>query len=71
MSTTKGLEGIVAAASKVSSIIDGQLTYGGYTIDDLADHATFEEVVLLLWNDRLPKADELTELSEALVKEAK
>ncbi|MFK3987308.1 citrate synthase [Exiguobacterium mexicanum] len=71
MSTTKGLEGIVAAASKVSSIIDGQLTYGGYTIDDLADHATFEEVVFLLWNDRLPKADELTELSEALVKEAK
>ena len=71
MSTTKGLEGIVAAASKVSSIIDGQLTYGGYTIDDLADHATFEEVVFLLWNNRLPKADELTELSEALVKEAK
>lgn len=70
MSTTKGLEGIVAAASKVSSIIDGQLTYGGYTIDDLADHATFEEVVFLLWNDRLPKADELAELSDALVKEA-
>ncbi|WP_215142470.1 citrate synthase [Exiguobacterium qingdaonense] len=70
MSTTKGLEGIVAAASKVSSIIDGQLTYGGYTIDDLADHATFEEVVFLLWNDRLPSADELTALSESLVKEA-
>ncbi|WP_214699151.1 MULTISPECIES: citrate synthase [unclassified Exiguobacterium] len=70
MSTTKGLEGIVAAASKVSSIIDGQLTYGGYTIDDLADHATFEEVVFLLWNDRLPNAEELTALSESLVKEA-
>lgn len=70
MSTTKGLEGIVAAASKVSSIIDGQLTYGGYTIDDLADNATFEEVVFLLWNDRLPKSEELTELSEALVREA-
>ena len=71
MSTTKGLEGIVAAASKVSSIIDGQLTYGGYTIDDLADHATFEEVVFLLWNDRLPNGEELKTLSEALVNEAK
>ena len=70
MSTTKGLEGIVAAASKVSSIIDGQLTYGGYTIDDLADNATFEEVVFLLWNDHLPNAEELTALSDALVKEA-
>lgn len=70
MSTTKGLEGIVAAASKVSSIIDGQLTYGGYTIDDLADNATFEEVVFLLWNDCLPNAEELKALSEALMKEA-
>ena len=70
MSTTKGLEGIVAAASKVSSIIDGQLTYGGYTIDDLADNATFEEVVFLLWNDRLPKQEELDTLAEALVNEA-
>jgi len=56
MTQTKGLEGIVATSSKISSIIDGQLTYGGYTIDDLAEHASFEEVVFLLWNDRLPKA---------------
>lgn len=70
MTQTKGLEGIVAAKSKISSIIDGQLTYGGYTIDDLAEHATFEEIVFLLWNDRLPKQEELDQLAKALVDEA-
>ncbi len=66
MSTTKGLEGIVAAESKVSSIIDDQLTYVGYTIDDLAENASFEEVVFLLWNKRLPNKEELAELEKDL-----
>ena len=38
----KGLEGVIA---KISSIIDSQLTYAGYDIDDLAENALFEEVV--------------------------
>ncbi|MGN8645772.1 citrate synthase [Gracilibacillus sp. HCP3S3_G5_1] len=66
MSTTKGLEGVVAAESKVSSIIDDQLTYVGYTIDDLAENASFEEVVFLLWNKRLPNKEELVELESDL-----
>lgn len=66
MSTTKGLEGIVAAQSSVSSIIESVLTYQGYDIDDLADNATFEEVIYLLWNGRLPKQDELDELTKQL-----
>lgn len=65
MSTTKGLEGVVAAQSSVSSIIDDVLTYQGYNIDDLADNAVFEEVVYLLWNGRLPNKEEL----EAFTKE--
>jgi citrate synthase len=65
MSTTKGLEGVVAAQSSVSSIIDDVLTYQGYNIDDLADNATFEEVIYLLWNGRLPNKEEL----EAFTKE--
>ena len=69
MSTTKGLEGVVATTSSVSSIIDGVLTYRGYNIDDLADNASFEEVVYLLWNHRLPNNEELEsfrkELAEA------
>jgi citrate synthase len=59
MTATKGLEGIVAATSSVSSIIDGVLTYRGINIDDLAEHATFEEVAYLLWRGKLPTQSEL------------
>ena len=66
MTTTKGLEGVVATQSAISSIIDDTLTYVGYDIDDLADHASFEEVIYLLWHQRLPKAAELAELKQQL-----
>lgn len=59
MATTKGLEGIVATQSSISSIIDDQLTYVGYTIDDLAENSSYEEVVYLLWNLKLPTKSEL------------
>ncbi|MCT8137401.1 citrate synthase [Anaerobacillus sp. CMMVII] len=66
MSTTRGLEGVVATTSSVSSIIDGVLTYHGFDIDDLANNASFEEVIFLLWNGRLPKEEELVQLTEEL-----
>lgn len=66
MSQKKGLEGIVVADSRISSIIGTQLTYCGYEIDDLAENALFEEVVYLLWNDKLPNQEELDEFSEKL-----
>ena len=66
MTTTKGLEGIVAAETSISSIIDDTLTYVGYDIDDLANNASFEEVVYLLWHKRLPNAVELAELKQQL-----
>ncbi len=66
MSIAKGLEGVVALESKISSIVDGVLTYCGYDIDDLATNAEFEEVVFLLWNGRLPNQTELDELKAAL-----
>lgn len=59
MTTTKGLEGVVATQSSISSIIDDQLTYVGYRIDDLAENSSFEEVVYLLWNLKLPTKSEL------------
>lgn len=55
----KGLEGVVACTTAISSIVDATLCFRGYTIEDLAANATFEEVVYLLWNDRLPKEAEL------------
>lgn len=59
-----GLQDVVVATSEICSIdgARGILTYRGYDIRDLAEHATFEEVIFLLWNGRLPKGDELEEL---------
>lgn len=65
----KGLDGIVAF-STTKSFIDGKvgdLIYSGYHIDTLAEHATFEEVCFLLWNDRLPNKSELEDLKEKLI----
>jgi citrate synthase len=63
-----GLRGVVAAQSSIGDVNgeQGILIYQGYNIHDLAEHSTFEEVVFLLWNGRLPKADELAELKERL-----
>lgn len=62
----KGLEGIVACSTKISSIIDVTLTYRGYIIEDLAANSNFEETVFLLWNDRLPKTEELSQFQKTL-----
>lgn len=58
---TAGLRGVVAASSAISDVNGekGILIYQGYDIHDLAEHSTFEEVIFLLWNTRLPKRDEL------------
>ncbi|EJQ15721.1 citrate synthase 2 [Bacillus cereus BAG3X2-1] len=66
MTVIRGLEGVVATTSSVSSIIDDTLTYVGYNIDDLAENATFEEVVYLLWHRKLPNEKELVEFSETV-----
>lgn len=66
MTATKGLEGIVATESSISSIIDDKLAYVGYSIDDLAENATFEEVVYLLWNLELPTQTQLDEIRKDL-----
>jgi citrate synthase len=63
-SAGKGLQGVVVADSS-TSLVDGEnghLLYEGYTIADLAAYASFEEVVYLLWNHRLPNAQELEAL---------
>lgn len=70
MAVTKGLEGIVATTSSISSIIDGVLTYRGIHIDDLAEHASFEEVVYLLWHGHLPNKQELEQLQQSLSEHA-
>ncbi len=66
-----GLEGVVATSSKIC-YIDGDkgvLSYAGYNIHTLADHASFEEVIYLLWHGKLPVADELRKLKTSLTAE--
>ena len=65
MTVTRGLEGVVATTSSISSIIDDTLTYVGFDIDDLADNASFEEVIFLLWHGRLPVSSELEDLKSS------
>ena len=50
----RGLEGVLACTSSISTIHGTTLLYRGYRIEDLAAHAGFEEVVHLLWEGRLP-----------------
>ncbi|MFZ0590837.1 MAG: citrate synthase [Bryobacteraceae bacterium] len=66
-----GLEGVVATTSSIC-FIDGDagvLSYQGYNIHTLADNATFEEVIYLLWNGKLPQKEELNALKAELVAE--
>lgn len=59
-----GLEEVVAGTSQLCDINGqkGELIYCGYNIHDLAENSTFEEVVFLLWHQRLPQKNELQEL---------
>ena len=63
-----GLRGVVAASSSIGDVNGekGELIYQGINIHDLATKSTFEEVVFLLWNGRLPKRTELDELKRDL-----
>lgn len=65
----KGLEGVVACTTAISSIIDATLSFRGYTIEDLAANSNFEEVCWLLWTGKLPNKAELTQLQKDLHKE--
>ena len=71
MTATKGLEGVVATTSSVSSYYRWHtLTYVGYDIYDLASNATFEEVIYLLWHGALPNKSQLEELTKQLAENA-
>jgi citrate synthase len=69
--TTAGLEGVIAGESEICYIdgYQGVLSYRGYNIHTLAENATFEETVFLLWNGWLPKQGELDQLKKDLAAE--
>lgn len=62
----KGLEGVVACTTAVSFIVGNTLNYRGYTIEDLSKNSTFEEVIYLLWNNKLPNKSQLESFQNEL-----
>ena len=66
---TGGLEGIVIGDSGISTVgVEGMdLNYKGYSIHDLAEQATFEEIAYLLIHGNLPDRRELQAYQEKLM----
>jgi citrate synthase len=67
----EGLEGVVVAESELSYIDGdiGKLVYRGHPIEELAENATYEEVLYLLWNGSLPTRAELDDFSARMAEE--
>ena len=63
-----GLAGIVAGHTAIATVgKEGKgLTYRGYSIHELAEHSTFEEVAYLLIYGHLPQQAELDEYKSKL-----
>jgi len=67
----KGLEGVVVGESQLSYINgdEGRLIYRGHDIETLAEHATYEEVLYLLWHGSLPTESELDSFTATMAEE--
>ncbi len=67
--STAGLAGVVAGQSAIATVGTGGegLNYRGYSIDDLAMQASFEEVAYLLQYGILPSQRELEKYNEKLI----
>jgi citrate synthase len=63
-----GLEGVVATQTRLSSVdgTAGRLVIVGFPVEELADRASFEEALYLLWNDALPNGEQLAALRRDL-----
>jgi citrate synthase len=64
----KGLEGVIAAESRICNIDgeQGKLYYYGYTIRDLVADCSFEEVTYLLLYGELPTNEQLEQFSKRM-----
>ncbi|MFQ5589328.1 MAG: citrate/2-methylcitrate synthase [Nitrospiria bacterium] len=64
-----GLEGVLAGESAICEVdhASGHLSYRGYDIEDLAAHATYEEVVYLLLMGSLPDQEDFADFQAKLI----
>ena len=69
----RGLAGVVAGESTISlcGSAEDHLLYRGYPVEELAEKATFEEVVWLLLRGELPTYKELEGYRETLARESR
>ena len=67
-SYAKGLEGVIATDSVICKIdgLNGKLYYRGYSVEDLAEHCSFEECTYLLLYGALPTASELADFTQRM-----
>jgi citrate synthase len=65
----RGLEGVKFAETRLSKVdgLAGELTIAGFPLQELAPNASYEEVLFLLWYDRLPSAAELRDLKAKML----
>ena len=65
---TDGLEGVVATSTRLSHVDGeaGQLTLAGYAVEDLAPHASFEEVAYLFLRGGLPEPSDRVQFARDL-----
>lgn len=63
-----GLEGVIATRTRLSSVdgAAGRLVIAGFSVEELAGQASFEETLYLLWNDALPDREQLSVLGRDL-----
>src|ERR687886_340991 len=62
------LKDVIAAPTAICTIdgVQGRLIYRGYSIEDLAEHVTFEETAYLLWEGDLPNTQQLEAFKQRL-----
>jgi citrate synthase len=63
-----GLQGVTVDDTRICKIFgeEGRLYYYGYSIYDLAEHCSYEEVVYLLLNGTLPNKSQLAQITQEL-----
>ncbi len=66
-----GLRGVTVASTRISDVDGkkGRLIYRGFLVADLAERASFEEVVYLLLYEHLPDRKELAQFKDRLASE--
>ena len=67
--TGTGLQGISLGQTEIAFVDgeNGRLIYRGHDAEELAHTATFEQTAYLLWNGRMPSADEERSLRAGIV----